>query len=162
MGLFGISKKDILKWENDGNLIELIGVLKNGNPSIVELAVIALAHLNDMQAVKPLIEIRKHKSAKVRLSVIVALHALGDKRAVNVLIKMTGDQNTDVRLAAAMALGSFGSDLQEIMPKLKTMAIKGNVIAMIAFPTNFGLSDYDPEISNIMDIFIKYGDEKDI
>lgn len=96
---------DLLNREEDGDVLEAIGV--------------ALGHLGDPRAVKPLTNLRAHSEANVRFGVVFGLLGHQDEVAIHALIELMRDPDPDVRDWATFGIGcQIESDTPEIREAL--------------------------------------------
>ncbi|MEW6110044.1 MAG: HEAT repeat domain-containing protein [Nitrospirota bacterium] len=92
------------------NFEQLIEDLKKGTGMKRAEAAKHLGKINDMRAVKPLVEALQDTNMGVRNNVAFALGELGAREAIPHLIKvLLGDPEEWVRKSAAKALGMLGS-----------------------------------------------------
>lgn len=85
----------------------LIRMLKRERSARVLKSIgIALSHLNDTRAIRPLSHLMKHQDAGVRYGVVFGLLTLDRAEAIHVLIALSSDRDPDVRNWATFGLGS--------------------------------------------------------
>ncbi|MDQ1327332.1 MAG: hypothetical protein QG641_612, partial [Candidatus Poribacteria bacterium] len=83
----------------------LINALKDEDPEIQCMAIIALAKIRDSHSVEPLITALENEGSDIRKKVAMALGEIGDPRAVKPLIAVLRDKDLRVREWAISALG---------------------------------------------------------
>lgn len=83
---------------------EIIGILKDDNPSMRRSAAKTLGQIGDPRAVDPLIKTLYDPYSDIRATAVTALAQIGDKRAVKPLKKLRRDENENVRQAVKDAI----------------------------------------------------------
>ncbi len=111
------------KWQVRANAARAVGGIKDAraigpltaflsdkgeHPVVKGNAALALARMDAVSAVDPLIPLLKDKDSRVRAAAASALGRLHEPRAVQPLIAALGDKDADVRRAAAGGLGGIG------------------------------------------------------
>lgn len=76
------------------------------DPGVLSAIGIALGHLEDPRAVKPLAALKDHPDAEVRYGVVFGLLGHEEEEAVRTLIELSRDEDADVRNWATFGLGS--------------------------------------------------------
>lgn len=83
---------DLLEKEQDIDVLSSIGI--------------ALGHIGDARAIKPLIKLKDHPNADVRFGVVYGLLCQTEDLAINTLIELSNDEDEEVRNWATFGLGS--------------------------------------------------------
>ncbi|HYR28198.1 MAG TPA: HEAT repeat domain-containing protein [Thermoanaerobaculia bacterium] len=93
---------------SDEGLQVLESMLADGEASVLESVVHALAQKQDARTIEALARLSAHDASNVRWAVATALEDLiGDERAEKVLLKLMRDGDTSVRDRATFAVGSL-------------------------------------------------------
>lgn len=94
-------------WSDDA-LQTLVAMLDDGEATVVEAAIHALAQRQDARTIDALSRVAEHDASNVRWAVATALEDLiGDERAERVLLTLMRDGDTSVRDRATFAVGSL-------------------------------------------------------
>ncbi len=83
------------------------------------IAIDALGHSGDLQAVPPLLQYYDHPSQTVRLTTLLSLGLLRDPRALPAVLLAMTDHDWEVRAQAAVAAGDIGA--KEAIPMLEQL-----------------------------------------
>lgn len=83
----------LIEYEKDSDVLSAIGV--------------ALGHIHDSRAIKPLLKLKNHPSADVREGVVFGISSYEDTEAINTLIELSSDEDENVRNWATFGLGSL-------------------------------------------------------
>jgi len=132
LGQFGVPSRTKEEWERaykDGALNngtfheetvnELLRLLDDDVPSVLNAAAVGLGHRGDPRAVEPLSKLVDHPDADVRNGVVFGLLGHEDPLAVKSLITLSHDEDEDVRDWATCGLGSLiDTDTPEIRQAL--------------------------------------------
>ncbi|HEY9609172.1 hypothetical protein [Allocoleopsis sp.] len=79
---------------------------KDENTDVLSAVGIALGHIKDARAIKPLTILKDHPSADVRFGVVLGLLGQEDSLAINTLIELSSAPDEEVRNWAVFGLGS--------------------------------------------------------
>lgn len=91
----------------DESLEILLQLLEGEKDSTILSAIgIALGHIHDSRAIKPLVKLKNHPCADVRYGVTFGISGYEDTEAIQTLIELSSDEDTDVRNWATFGLGS--------------------------------------------------------
>jgi HEAT repeat protein len=92
----------------DDSLALLIPLLEQEeDPDVLATIGYALGQIGDRRAIKPLIQLKQHPNADVRLGVVQGLWGQRAREAIATLIKLSRDPNSKVRDWATFGLGTM-------------------------------------------------------
>ena len=122
LGQLGSPKRTFL----NQRLTALLKLLETeANEQVLHSIGVALGHLNDYRAVKPLIRFKNHPDADVRYGVVIGLLTQESSFAIETLIELSTDEDVDVRNWATFGLGAqIDLDTTEIRAALWQRLIK--------------------------------------
>jgi HEAT repeat protein len=93
---------------SDDALRNLVGMLDDPDPKVIEAAIHALGQQQDARTIDALSRAAQHEASNVRWAVATALEDLiADERAERVLLALMRDGDTSVRDRATFAVGSL-------------------------------------------------------
>ena len=116
LGQLGVPKRTFL----DESLAILFKLLDSEKDNDVLYAIgVALGHIGDSRAIEPLVKLKNHPSADVRLGVVFGISCQEKAVAISTLIELSSDEDEDVRNWATFGLGSqIDTDTVEIREAL--------------------------------------------